>query len=69
MEFCLPKCLEPGKACSFTSDCCSGNLCVTNGTISVCAAMCASNAQCKSGCCAPVPGTGSSVCSPPSFCP
>jgi hypothetical protein len=60
-----PTCLQPGATC--VSKCCAGALCVTDGTTSLCAAICAVGTDCNSGCCAPLQD-GSHVCAPASQC-
>jgi len=62
------ECVTPGEVCAGTPECCEDTICVSDGASSVCAAVCTSNAQCNSGCCAPVSDTDKSVCSPDAFC-
>lgn len=67
-----PICLEPGEDCSTMNDgCCNGSMCVSDvgSTDGVCAAICNSNNQCVSGCCATLTSGLASVCSPPEYCP
>ena len=66
--FCANTCHGASGACTANTDCCLNYECVaTNG--GTCAAICTSNSQCQSGCCAPLSNASVSVCSAPQFCP
>jgi hypothetical protein len=65
--FCAATCAEPSDACTSPLDCCSGETCVTTNGGS-CAALCTVNADCLSGCCAPLGNASVSVCSAYQFC-
>lgn len=67
-KYCAGSCSVAGESCETTS-CCPNTLCVTSTVTGVsCAARCALNSQCASGCCAPLKNTGELVCSPVVFC-
>lgn len=66
--FCTATCAGPGVACTTPYDCCVGHTCVTTNT-GTCAAICTQNAQCASGCCAPLANASINVCSARQFCP
>jgi hypothetical protein len=70
--YCAGSCATPGGDCSKQSGqpCCANAVCVVSTvTGTSCAARCATNDQCRSGCCAPLDNTGALVCSPKQFCP
>lgn len=65
----VPQCLATGELdCSEAALCCDGAMCITDGVSVVCSALCDTNDQCVSGCCARVDET-SSACAPARFCP
>jgi hypothetical protein len=67
-------CNAVGATCTATASCCqsgsgigpSGAICISNDNL--CHAACASNAECQSGCCAPVQGQALGVCAAASEC-
>jgi hypothetical protein len=70
--YCAGSCASPGGDCSAQTGqpCCANAVCVQSTvTGTSCAARCATNSQCRSGCCAPLDNTGELVCSPTQFCP
>lgn len=70
--YCAGSCATPGGDCSTQTGqpCCANAICVQSTvTGTSCAARCATNEQCRSGCCAPLDNTGELVCSPAQFCP
>lgn len=70
--YCAGSCATPGGDCSARTGqpCCANAVCVESTvTGTSCAARCATNDQCRSGCCAPLDNTGELVCSPTQFCP
>jgi hypothetical protein len=65
--FCLATCAGPSAACTTSLDCCANETCVTTNGGS-CASLCTVNADCLSGCCAPLSNASVSVCSAFQFC-
>lgn len=67
-----PKCIEPGSNCRGTeSACCAGSTCVfdtADPSKTVCAATCANDAECNSGCCSVLIDGTAAVCAPPKYC-
>jgi hypothetical protein len=69
-----PSCDPVGTTCATTAGCCqagtgigaSGAICISNDNL--CHAACATNAECTSGCCAPVEGQSLGVCAEASEC-
>jgi len=59
-------CEQPGATCSANGDCCGGEVCIADD--SACHSTCGSNAECNSGCCAPVANESYSVCAAASYC-
>lgn len=67
-------CDPVGTSCTATTNCCqsgsgigvSGAICISNDNL--CHAACASDAECQSGCCAPVEGQALGVCAVASAC-
>jgi len=65
--FCANTCSGASGACTANTDCCENFECVgTNG--GTCAAICTSDTECESGCCAPLSNASVSVCSAGQFC-
>ncbi|MEP6652073.1 MAG: hypothetical protein ABJA82_01875 [Myxococcales bacterium] len=61
-------CAIAGGACLAPTQCCAGNVCVADPTVGpVCAASCAGNSGCQSGCCALLQN-GARACGPVSLC-
>lgn len=62
-------CIEPGLDCSAdTGGCCGSGVCVNASDGIVCADQCRADAECGSGCCAPILDGTAAVCSPADFC-
>lgn len=62
-------CLSAGELdCSDAAPCCDDSMCISDGSVVVCAVLCTDANQCSSGCCAPVDALNS-VCAPTNFCP
>ncbi len=67
-------CVGPGGTCSGTDVCCQsgsgigsqGQVCISNDN--ACHAICSSNSDCASGCCAPVQGQSYGVCATAADC-
>jgi hypothetical protein len=67
-------CQAPGGACTVTTECCQGGggvgsggqVCISNDN--ACHAICSSNSECASGCCAPVQGQNYGVCATAADC-
>lgn len=67
-NYCAGSCSTAGQSCTQV-DCCPNTICVNSTVTGVsCAARCAADSQCASGCCAPLSNTGALVCSPVQFC-
>jgi hypothetical protein len=65
-------CREEGGACETATDCCAGSTCVDTSTDPGgyrCKRNCTAHAQCQTGCCAPLVGSGTSVCLDGAYCP
>jgi hypothetical protein len=69
-------CKKAGEEnCQGDDDCCNGSSCIAElnsqgqVTRTVCKDYCTANANCYSGCCAPVQNQTYRVCSAPNFCP
>src|SRR5262249_20347220 len=71
-QYCAGACIDAGGSCtSAASSCCPGTQCVyDDATVSTasCAALCDFDADCVSGCCAPLADGSGSVCSDTSYC-
>lgn len=69
--YCSPTCRSTGSSClDNPGACCPNTTCAYTSLLAStpsCAAFCAFNSDCASGCCAPL-GSGASVCADPSYC-
>jgi hypothetical protein len=61
-NFCPDTCGGPGVACNTNDDCCFNYTCLSYNGNKQCFASCKSGIDCKSGCCATIPGTSSLSC-------
>jgi hypothetical protein len=68
-DACIGECIPAGADCSLDPlGCCFGSTCVLSAYGTDCAAICAADWQCVSGCCAPLSNAQFWVCSPVEFC-
>ncbi|HEX4341240.1 MAG TPA: hypothetical protein VH062_35265 [Polyangiaceae bacterium] len=69
-SYCAGACLSAGtRPCGLGTPCCPGSYCTSDSQNQICLPLCATNADCVSGCCAVPNGNGVHVCTDPSFCP
>jgi hypothetical protein len=76
---CLPQvfcpdlfCSSEDQRCGIDEPCCDGLACAVLGTAqptSLCKEVCTQHSACATGCCAPLGGSGVSVCLPQNYCP